>query len=98
MLVFQQFYIGKNEMKGTILFYLFQDPVAFLLLLYSGLFFIFRILENPTGSKVGKQDPCSQIGSPVGNQVCIVSRLLRGLLLLKLPHPELRQQMLTAYL
>ena len=56
------------------------------------------ILENPTGSKVGKQDPCSQIGSPVGNQVCIVSRLLRGLLLLKLPHPELRQQMLTAYL
>ena len=38
-----------------------------------------------------------QIGSPVGDQACIVPRLL-DLLLLKLPHPELKHQMLTAYL
>ena len=44
------------------------------------------------------QGPRPWIGSPVGNQACIVPRPLWGLLLLKLPHPELRQQMFTAYI
>ena len=54
--------------------------------------------EKPVGSEVGGLDPRPWIGSPVGNQACIVPRLLWDLLLLKLPHPELRQQMLTEYL
>ena len=54
--------------------------------------------EKPVGSEVGGQDPRPWIGSPVGNQACIVPRLLWDLLLLKLPHPELRQQMFTEYL
>ena len=45
-------------------------------------------LEKPVGSKVGEQDPCPQTGSLMGNQACIVPRLLWDLLLLKLPHPE----------
>ena len=44
--------------------------------------------EKPVGSEVGGQDPHSWIGSPVGNQACIVPWLLWDLLLLKLPHPE----------
>ena len=32
--------------------------------------------EKPVGSEVGGQDPCPWIGSPVGNQACIVHRLL----------------------
>ena len=31
--------------------------------------------EKPVGSKVGEQDPRPWIGSPVGNQACIVPRL-----------------------
>ena len=54
--------------------------------------------EKPVGSEVGGQDPHPRIGSPMGNQACIVHRLLWDLLLLKLPHPELRQQMFTEYL
>ena len=54
--------------------------------------------EKPVGSEVGGQDPHPWIGSPVGNQACIVTRLLWDLLLLKLPHPGLRQQMFTEYL
>ena len=53
---------------------------------------------KPVGREVGGQDPHPWIGSPVGNQACIVPRLLWDLLLLKLPHPELRQQMFTEYL
>ena len=33
-------------------------------------------LEKPVGSEVGGQDPRPRIGSPVGNQACIVPRLL----------------------
>ena len=54
--------------------------------------------EKPVRSKVGGQDPRPWTGFPVGNQACIVHRLLWDLLLLKLPHPELRQQMFTEYL
>ena len=54
--------------------------------------------EKPVGVKPDTQDPHPRIGSPVGNQACIVSRPLSDLLLLKLPHTELRQQTLTAYL
>ena len=54
--------------------------------------------EKPVGSKVGGQDPRPRIGSPMGNQAYIVLRLLWDLLLLKLPYPELRQQMFTEYL
>ena len=50
------------------------------------------------GARSGTQAPHSWIGFPVGNQACIVPRLLWGLLLLKLPHPGLRQQMFTEYL
>ena len=50
--------------------------------------------EKPVGSEVGGQDPRPWISSPVGNQACIVPTLLWDLLLLKLPHPELRKQML----
>ena len=32
--------------------------------------------EKPVGSEVGGQDPRPWIGSPVGNQACIVPRLL----------------------
>ena len=32
--------------------------------------------EKPVGSKVGGQDPRPWTGSPVGNQACIVPRLL----------------------
>ena len=32
--------------------------------------------EKPVGSEVGGQDPRPWIGSPVGNQVCIVHSLL----------------------
>ena len=50
------------------------------------------------GARSGTQDPRSQTGSPMGNKACIVPRPLWGFLLLKLPHPELRQQMFSAYL
>ena len=53
--------------------------------------------EKPVGSKVGGQDPSPWISSPVGNQACLVPRLLWDLLLLNLPHPELRKQMFTEY-
>ena len=33
-------------------------------------------LEKPVGSEVGGQDPHPWISSPVGNQACIVPRLL----------------------
>ena len=33
-------------------------------------------LEKPVGREVGGQDPRPWIGSPVGNQACIVPRLL----------------------
>ena len=39
--------------------------------------------EKPVGSEVGGQDPRPWISSPVGNQACIVPRLLWDLLLLK---------------
>ena len=42
--------------------------------------------EKPVGSKVGRQNPHPWIGSPVGNQACIVPRLLR-LALAKTPSP-----------
>ena len=45
-------------------------------------------LKKPVGSEVGGQDPHLWMGSPVGNQACIVPRLLQDLLLLKLPHHE----------
>ena len=32
--------------------------------------------EKPVRSEVGRQDPRPWIGSPVGNQACIVPRLL----------------------
>ena len=51
--------------------------------------------EKPVGSEVGGQDPHPWTGVPVGNQACIVPRLLWDLFLVKLPHPELRQQMFT---
>ena len=54
--------------------------------------------EKPVGSEVGGQDTRPWTGSPVGNQACIVPRLLQDLLLLKLPHPELRQQMFSEFL
>ena len=44
--------------------------------------------EKPVESEVGRQDPRPWIGSPVGNEACIVQRLLRDLLLLELPHPQ----------
>ena len=50
------------------------------------------------GARSGTQGPRPQIGSPTGNQACIVPRLLWSLLLLKLSHPGLRQQLFTAYL
>ena len=40
-------------------------------------------LGKPVGSEVGGQDPRPWISSPVGNQACIVFRLLWDLLLLK---------------
>ena len=43
--------------------------------------------EKPVGSEVGGQDPRPWISSPVGNQACIVPRLLRDLLLLRTPSP-----------
>ena len=52
--------------------------------------------KSQWGARFGGQDPCPRIGSPMGNQACIVPRLLWDLLLLKLPHPELRQQMFTS--
>ena len=51
--------------------------------------------EKPVGSEVGGQDPRPRIGSPVGNQACIVPRLLWDLLLLKLPHPEASKWLLS---
>ena len=56
------------------------------------------LTQKISGEWVGTQYPSPQIGSPLGNQACIVPRLLWGLVLLKLSHPELRQQMFTAYL
>ena len=40
----------------------------------------------------------SMIGSPVGNQACIVPRLLWDLLLLKLPHPEASKCLLSIFI
>ena len=54
--------------------------------------------KSQWGASFSGQNPYPQIGSPVGNQALIVPRPLWDLLLLKLPHPELRQQMFTAYL
>ena len=55
-------------------------------------------LEKPVGSKAGRQDPRPRIDSPVGNQACIVSRLLWDLLLLKLPHPEASKCLLSIFI
>ena len=44
-------------------------------------------LEKPVGSDVGGQGPHPWIGSPVGNQACIVPRLLWDFLLLETPSP-----------
>ena len=54
--------------------------------------------EKPVGSKVGRQDPRPWIGSPVGNQACIVPWLLWDLLLLKLPHPEASKSLLSIFI
>ena len=32
--------------------------------------------KKPMGVRFGRQDPCPQTGSPMGNQACIVPRLL----------------------
>ena len=54
--------------------------------------------KSQWGARFCGQDPHPWIGSPVGNQACIAPKPLGDLLLLKLPHPELRQQMFTEYL
>ena len=54
--------------------------------------------KSQWGARSGTQDPRPRIGFPMGNQACVVPRLLWDLLLLKLPGPELRQQVFTAYL
>ena len=55
--------------------------------------------EKPVGSEVGGQDPCPWIGSPVGNQACIVPRLLWDLLLpKKFPHPEASKCLLSVFI
>ena len=54
--------------------------------------------EKPVGSEVGGQDPRPGISSSVGNQACIVPRLLWDLLLLKLPHPEARKCLLSIFI
>ena len=46
--------------------------------------------KSQWGVRFGRQDPCPQTGSPMGNQACIVPRLLWDLLLLKSPHPEIQ--------
>ena len=51
-----------------------------------------------SGEQVGRQEPSPQIGSPVGNQASIVLGYFEACFFLNLPHPELRQQMFTAYL
>ena len=53
--------------------------------------------EKPVGSEVGGRDPRPWISSPVGNQACIVPRLLWDLLLLKTLSPW-SKQMFTEYL
>ena len=54
--------------------------------------------EKPVGSKVGGQDPRPWISSPVGNQACIVPRLLGDLSLLKLSHPEASKCLLSIFI
>ena len=54
--------------------------------------------EKPVGSEVGGQDPRPWISSPVGNQACIVPRLLWDLLLLNLPHPEASKCLLSIFI
>ena len=55
-------------------------------------------LGKPVGSEVGRQDPRLWIGSPVGNQACIVPRLLWDLILLKLPHLEASKCLLSIFI
>ena len=55
-----------------------------------------NVAQPPLGKASGEQGSAGPwIGSPVGNQAYIVPRLLWDLLLLILPHPELRQQLFT---
>ena len=58
-------------------------------------FYVWEMWPAPTqksqwGVRFDGQDPLPRIGSPMGNQACIVPRLLWDLFLLKIPHPELR--------
>ena len=53
--------------------------------------------ERPVESEGGHTGPTPVDGFSHGNQACIVPRLLKDLLLLKLSHPGLRQQMFTEY-
>ena len=81
----------------------YPSPPPVTISLYGEPFWVWEMWPRPhsekrVGSEVGGQDPHPQTGSPVGNQACVVLRLLWDLLLLKLPHPELRQQMFTEYL
>ena len=55
-------------------------------------------LGKPVGSEVGRQDPHPWTGSPLGNQACIVPRLLWDLLLLKLSHPEASKCLLSIFI
>ena len=54
--------------------------------------------EKPVGSEVGGQDPRPRIGFPVGNQTCIIPRLLWDLVLLKLSHPEASKCVLSIFI
>ena len=54
--------------------------------------------KKPVGSEVGGQDPHQWIGSPMGNQACIVSWLLWDLLLLKLLHCEASKCLLSIFI
>ena len=51
-----------------------------------------NVAQPPLGKASGERGSVGRIGSPVANQACIVPRPVWDLLLLKLPHPELRQQ------
>ena len=50
------------------------------------------------GARPGTQDPHPRIGSPVGNQACIVPRPLWDLLFAKTPSPWIEAANFTAYL
>ena len=54
--------------------------------------------QKTSGGRGWWAGPTSMIGSPVGNQACIVPRLLWDLLLLKLPHPEASKCLLGIFI